>query len=113
MEIVRLILLITHFVGLAAIIGGYIIQLPRKGSINFASMLTGSIVQLVSGIGLIAARKLEGLDVIDAKMFVKLGITLVVLAAVLIGRRSKKQRPWFHAAGGLAIANVAVAVLWS
>jgi hypothetical protein len=117
MDVVRLILLIAHFVGLAAIVGGYIIQLPHKGPINFASMLTGSIVQIVSGVGLIAARKLEGLDVIDVKMAVKLGIALLVLVAVLVGRRvsstGAKQRPWFHIAGVLAIANIAVAVLWS
>jgi hypothetical protein len=117
-EILRLTLLVIHFIGLAAIIGSFIFQLPKRTGIDFRAMLTGTIVQLVTGAGLIAARRAESLAVIDAKMAVKLGIALLVLIAVIVGmRRSKRAdasvRPWFLAAGVLAIADVVVATVWS
>jgi hypothetical protein len=112
LEILRLALLVTHFIGLAAIIGSFIFQLPKRSGFDFRSMFIGSIVQLASGIGLIAVRKIEGLDVIDEKMLVKLILAVVVLLAVILGRRGSASRPLFLIAGVVAIANVVVATVW-
>ena len=112
LEILRLALLVTHFIGLAAIIGSFIFQLPRGTVLNFRAMLLGSIVQLVTGVGLIATRKLTDLPVIDEKMGVKLAIAILVLVAVIIGQR-RKSRPLFLTAGIAAIANVVVATVWT
>lgn len=119
LEITRLVLLVFHFVGLAAIIGPYLLQLRKRTGLEFRTMLTGAIMQVVSGVGLIATRKLQDLPVIDEKMGVKLAIALVVLGALIVatvlkGRgRESASRPWFHSAGGLAVVNVVVAVVWS
>ena len=123
LEVIRLILLIVHLVGLAAIIGPYILQNRRRSGFEFQPMLVGSIVQVVSGVLLIAVRKTEELSVIDAKMGVKLAIALLVVAAAIIamvrqrrlvgaGESDSPVRPLLHAIGILAIANVIVAVIW-
>ncbi|WP_431279309.1 hypothetical protein [Leifsonia poae] len=117
-EVTRLVLLITHFVGLAAVIGPFIFQLRARTDLSFATMLVGSIVQVVSGGLLIGARRFEGLPVDDLKMAVKLAVALLVLAAVVIGmvrqrRRMGGARPFLLTAGWLAIANVGVAVVWT
>ena len=54
LELTRLVLLVTHFVGLAAIIGAYILQMPWRTGFDFSPVLVGSIVQLVTGIAAIA-----------------------------------------------------------
>jgi hypothetical protein len=123
LDLIRLIVLIIHFIGLAAVIGPFILQRTRKEAFQFGAMLTGSIVQIVSGAALIGLRKGEGLAVSDAKMAVKLGIAVIVLALVLIGmirqRRLRARgagdgsvRPLLLTAGVAAIVNVVVAVLW-
>jgi len=122
-DLIRLIVLIIHFVGLAAIIGPFILQRSRREGFQFGAMLTGAIVQIVSGAALIGLRKGEGLAVSDAKMAVKLGIAVVVLALIVVAtirqRRLRSRdvsdastRPLLLAAGVGAIVNVAVAVLW-
>jgi hypothetical protein len=123
LDLIRLIVLIIHFIGLAAIIGPFILQRARKEGFQFGAMLTGSIVQIASGAALIGLRKGESLAVSDAKMAVKLGIAVIVLALVVIGmirqRRLRARsagdgsvRPLLIGAGIAAIVNVAVAVLW-
>lgn len=123
LEIIRLILLITHFVGLAAIIGAWILQMPWRSGFDFSPVLAGSIVQLVTGIGLIAVIELGGGDFDTAKGITKLAIALLVLALAIVGivrgRRFKRAgtsdaalRPILWAAGIAAIANVVVAVVW-
>lgn len=123
LEITRLALLVVHFVGLAAIIGAYILQMPWRSGFDFSPVLIGSIVQLVTGIALIAVNELAGTEIDRAKAFTKLAITLLVLSLALVGvirgRRLKRSeqsdaslRPVLWGAGVAAIANVAVAVFW-
>jgi len=113
LEILRLALLVTHIVGLSAIIGSFILQMPHRTGLDFSAMLVGSIVQLASGFALIAVRKVTDLPVIDEKMGVKLVLAVLVLVAVLVGRRGGgRSRALFFAAGVTAIVNVVVAVFW-
>ena len=123
LDLIRLIVLIIHFIGLAAIIGPFILQRVRKEGFQFGAMLTGSIVQIVSGAALIGLRKGEGLAISDPKMAVKLGIAVIVLALVLIGMIRQRRlraggagdgsvRLLLLSAGVAAIVNVVVAVLW-
>jgi hypothetical protein len=123
LEIVRLVLLVIHLVGLAAIVGPFILQRSRKSGFEFAPMLVGSIAQLLSGAALIGVRKAEELAVIEPKMAVKLGIAVVVLIVVLVavvrqrrirqaGGSDARLRPLLVLAGLLAIADIVVAVFW-
>ncbi|KAA9143534.1 hypothetical protein F6B41_25530 [Microbacterium lushaniae] len=119
MEILRYAMLVAHFVGLAAVVGGYIFQLRAPGSLRLAPMLTGAIVQLVTGVLLVFSRIRLDLDVNEAKIAVKLGLAVLVLLAVIGASAAQRRdlrfptRVLFHAAGVLAIGNVVVAVVWS
>ncbi|AUS77043.1 hypothetical protein C1701_00260 [Actinoalloteichus sp. AHMU CJ021] len=121
LEITRLALLVAHFLGLAALIGPFLLQLRSREAFRLRLMLTGAIVQVVTGNALIAARRLQGLDVDEVKVIVKLGIALVALGALvaaLIARRRRgadtaSVRQLFHAAGGLGVTDVIVAVVWT
>ena len=116
LEITRLILLALHILGLAAIIGAFFVQMRKKSDFVLAPMLAGAIVQVVTGVLLVAVRQADDLPVNNIKIGVKLLIALVVLAAAIIAvvqqRRGKNARPWFHITGGAAVVNVLVAVLW-
>jgi hypothetical protein len=124
LEIVRTVLLIVHFVGTAAIVGSFILQMPWRERFDFSPMLVGSIVQLVTGCALVAVRQIADLPVIEVKMVVKLGIALVVLGLVVAmmvrqrrlragGTSDAVLRPMMYVAGFTAIANIAVAAAWT
>ncbi|QSB13125.1 hypothetical protein JQS43_15925 [Natronosporangium hydrolyticum] len=113
METLRYILLITHFLGLAALIGGCLVQLGAPALRRAATtMLAGALVQLATGFGLTASREIQHLPVDSAKIAVKLGLAVLVLVAVILHRRRPDHRSWPVAVGLLTTANVAVAVAW-
>ena len=116
LEVTRLILLALHIFGLAAIIGAFFVQMRKKSDFVLGPMLAGAIVQVVTGVLLVAVRQADDLPVNNIKIAVKLVIALVVLAAAIVAvvqqRRGGNPRPWFHITGGLATINVLVAVFW-
>lgn len=123
-ELARLTLLVVHFCGLAAIIGPFFAQLTRTHGFHFRTMLAGSIVQLASGVLLVAARHAADLPVAGAKIGVKLAVALAILVGAVVavawqrrlarrGRSDRALRPLLYAVGIAAIGNVAVAVLWT
>jgi hypothetical protein len=108
--------LVTHLLGLAAIIGGYAASPKRVSEV----LVWGARAQIVTGLVLFAmAEEIHSLnkDVIMAKMIVKLVIAVAVAGFAEIARADAKRDkmiPWMpHAAGWLAIVNVCVAVLWN
>ena len=120
MEIVRLLLVVLHVLGLSLIIGPFLFQVGRKTGLDTRLMRFGAIAQLVTGVLLVGIRQAADLPVDNVKIAVKLVVTVLVLVAVwMVGRKQKADRaskaalPWFHAAGALAIVNVFVAVLWT
>lgn len=116
LEIIRLVLLTAHILGLAAIVGAFFVQMRAKEGFATGVMLTGAIAQVVTGLALVGVREVSDLEVNNVKIAVKLGLAIVVLGAAIVAhvqrRRGGKVKPAFHTAGGLAIANVLVAVLW-
>jgi hypothetical protein len=123
LETVRLILLAAHVMGLAAVIGPFFFQAHRRSGFQLGTMLTGAVVQLVTGAALVAVRRAEDLAVIGSKIGVKSGIALLVaavlIAAVIVKRRRAAAgaddaavRPFVIAAGVAAMLNVVVAIFW-
>src|SRR4051794_28375163 len=113
-EPLRLTLLFLHLIGFALLLGGSIAQyVSGKLRINPA-MLWGSIVQVVTGLGLAAPLRGGGdREPPTAKRGVKLVIGLMIFAMVLFSRkRSEVNRGHFLAWAGLTLANAAVAVFW-
>ena len=127
MELARDISLILHFIGLAMVVGPFLIQLRAHSGLAFSWILTGASVQLLTGIALtgLAEMRLAGNDELSldhTKIAVKLVLSLVIFVVVLLGYlRQKKMKntstertllPLVHTAGALALANIVIAVVW-
>ncbi len=114
-EIVYDVVVVLHFLGLASLIGGWLVQLRSTGERRILpAMLHGALTQLVTGIVIVGL----GEAVLDltydyAKIAVKLVLTMVIVILAWVNRR-KQVIPdgLFLAIGGIAITNVALAVLW-
>jgi hypothetical protein len=121
MESLRLVLLFLHFVGLAAMLGGWLAQLSAGSRLVGGGMLHGALLQLVTGVGLVGV--LQALHSDDpgewgepnnAKYAVKLVLLLAALVLLWRNRRRDPVPPggWW-VIGLLALANLAVAVFWT
>ncbi|MGY0499716.1 hypothetical protein ACWZHB_14625 [Nocardia sp. FBN12] len=116
MEFVYDLVVVTHLLGMAAVVGGYVASRPVVSEL----MVWGARAQLITGV--ILAGLASGVDSLDkdpdtTKLAVKLVISVAVAAFAEMGRgdaKRGKQIDWMtDAAGGLAIVNVGVAVLWT
>lgn len=116
MDILHSILLAGHILGLALIIGAFFVQMKRKQDFVLWPVLTGAIVQVVTGLALVGVAMAGGHDINHIKIGVKGVIAIIVLgaaiAAYVVQKRGGKVQPFFHTAGGLAVVNVLVATLW-
>jgi hypothetical protein len=107
---------VLHFLGLASLVGGFLVQMrATERGINNA-MFHGALTQLVTGIILVGMRESDLLDEareLDmTKIGIKLVIALIVFVVALLGRRrpAGEQQVYWALAGGLAILNVIIAV---
>ncbi len=84
MDVVYKVLVVLHFLGLASLIGGWLVQLRAVGERYVsAAMLYGVLTQLVTGVLLVGLA--EGIDSLDRPVDrTKIGVKLVVTAR---GRR--------------------------
>jgi len=117
MDLVYNLLVVLHLLGMAAVVGGWIAV--RTGRTVTAPILWGARAQLVTGlalVGIASAIKDDEHTVDNTKIAVKLVIALVVLVAAEIGaaraRRGQDTGRLLDVAGGAAVVNVLVAVLW-
>jgi hypothetical protein len=117
MEFVYNLFLVLHFLGLASLIGGWLVQMRSPGErfINPA-MLHGAATQLVTGLILVGLA--EGADSLDrdidnAKIGVKLLVVLVIGVLAWINRKRPTVPDGLYLlVGVLSIANVIIAVYW-
>ncbi|MEV0685808.1 hypothetical protein AB0I35_18280 [Nocardia sp. NPDC050378] len=116
MNFVYDLVVVTHLLGMAAVVGGYVASRPVVSEL----MVWGARAQLVTGV--ILAGLASGVESLDkepdtTKLAVKLVISIAVAGFAEVGRadaKRGKQVGWMtDAAGGLAIVNVLVAVLWN
>jgi Na+-driven multidrug efflux pump len=117
MDILRVILLILHFVGLSMLLGGFLIQLKPiaqgKGKV-LRPMIDGALTQLVTGLLLVATIQMGDLFELDNwKLLVKLVIATVIVLLVFLFRKKDPAPSWvLWLIGGLTLANVVIAVAW-
>lgn len=115
-------LIVIHLLGLAAVIGPYIVQARARSSIDFRTILAGSVTQLASGLVLVGLSPIVS-DLGGAFVASRLVLSIVVVCAVFIAhdRQVRAHRrnavdpivPFALLAGGIgALANLAVTVLW-
>ena len=117
MEIVYNLLLVLHFLGLASLIGGWLVQMRARGErVVNPAMVHGALTQVVTGVLLVGlAESVDELetDIDNAKIGVKLVVALVVLGLTWVNRRKARIPDGLHyGIGGLAVLNVVVAVFW-
>jgi hypothetical protein len=115
-DIIYKLILVLHFVGLAMVLGGFFSQMGAKPPLVTHWLRDGALTQLITGFALVGlAPNLEGGEPFDnAAVGTKLLITVIVTALALFGMRQEpeKQKPYWAAAGALAIVNILVAVFW-
>ncbi|NED99655.1 hypothetical protein [Phytoactinopolyspora halotolerans] len=111
-------LVVLHFLGLASLIGGALVQMRTAGGervINMA-MLHGALTQVVSGLLLVAMQEMaDSLDIDPnhGRIGVKLVVALVVTVLAWINRsRSSIPDGLYYLIFGLSVGNVIVAVFW-
>lgn len=120
MEILRGLLLILHFVGLAALFGVWFSQLKPAiaGQARILpGMLHGAYTALATGLGLVLIAELRakelGFEVNHMKVGIKLVVLIVILVLLLMNRKREPISPAVHwAIGLLTLANICIAVLW-
>ena len=116
-EIIRIILVILHFVGLASLLGGFLVQTKAisagQGKV-VAAMVHGSLTMLVTGLLLIGTIEMGDIyDVDNIKIAVKLVVAIAITALVFVFRKKDPTPSWaLWTIGGLTLLNVILAVAW-
>ena len=116
MQFLYNLILVLHFVGLASLLGGVIVQVasPEKG-VNRA-MLDGALLQIVTGVimvGISESGSLEGDKLNMTKISVKLAIVIVIAVLAFLGRKkTPPQVGLWGITGALTLASVVIAVFW-
>ena len=119
LEIVRNSLLVLHFVGMAALLGGFISQFRSRERKIQSGMLHGAYLALITGIALVGIRyplNDQNPDYAlpdNAKIFVKL-LLLVVIVLLALSSRKKQDvdsGSWLGI-GLLSFTNIVIAVFW-
>ena len=117
MEFLRSLLLVLHFIGLAAVLGGVMAQISslRAGKASITpAIMHGTWLQLITGLALVGVIEAGDLDEVNnAKIGVKLVVLIVIAVLALINRK----KPQVGAApivaiGALTLLNIIVAVFW-
>jgi hypothetical protein len=113
-EIVYDLVVVLHFLGLASLVGGWLVQLRSAERQVNPAMLHGALTQLVTGLALVGIGEASLDEQFDyAKITTKLVIVLVITLLVWVNRRKASIPTGLYLlVGGLSIANVAIAVLW-
>jgi hypothetical protein len=117
MDILRQILFVLHLVGLAALLGGALVQVRafRNGTARvIPAIMYGAWLQLVTGIalaGIIATSPGNHLD--NIKIAVKLGVLIAITVIAFVNRRKTAPSEWVvPTIGALTLVNVVIAVFW-
>jgi hypothetical protein len=119
MAIVATILVILHFIGLSYLLGSFLVEIKdviRGQGRVMRGMLDGALLQLITGIALVgiySAGLVEGEEVNNSKVAVKLSVAIVVYVLALVFRKRVPAPSWaLWAIGGLTLTNVIIAVSW-
>lgn len=118
MELLKESLVVVHLAGMSVLVGAFILYMKRKSDFPFTAMMWAAIVQLLTGTLLVGLNYALDEAVDNGKIGVKMLLVLGALIAAIIGRARQakgesKLQPFFHTAGGLAVINLVIAVLWN
>ena len=113
MEFLEQTLVVLHFIGLASLLGGFLVQIKTTPRVVNSAMVHGIITQLVTGVVLVGLAEADDAAVDHAKVGVKLAVAVVVAVLVFANRRREvlNTAAW-GLIGGLTILNIVIAVFW-
>lgn len=108
---------LVHLVGMAILVGSFILKMRAKSDYPFTLMIWGASIQLVTGTILVGLTYMSGDEPDNLKITVKALLATGALVAAILGSKRQKKgeaklQPFFHAAGGLAFISLIIAVLW-
>ncbi len=113
------IFVLIHLTGMAILVGAFILNMRAKENFPFKLMVIGAAIQLATGtilVGLAYMGDDGGPD--NLKITIKSLLATGALIAAIIGNKrqnkgEKNLQPFFHTAGGFAVINLVIAVLWN
>lgn len=111
------VLLVLHFIGLASLLGGFIVQMKSTEKGVNPAMWHGALTQVITGFlmyGMLEAKLLGDDEPSNpAKFGTKLVIAIIIAVLAFIGRkRPLPQVGLWGAIGALTLVNVLIAVFW-
>jgi hypothetical protein len=117
MDILEHTLLVLHFVGLASLLGGVLVQIKsfKSGTARIVpAIMHGAWLQLITGAALMAVISIgtdEHLD--NVKFGIKLLVLIVITVLAFINRKKEKVAAWLvPTIGALTLVNIIIAVFW-
>ena len=116
MELVRNVLLVLHFAGMA----GILVSLIASRTKLSPGLIHSALLALVAGIALVGARYgLNGQDpekwetVDNAKITIKFLFVLIILVIAFVNRKKERLSPVVvPLIGALTVANIVIAYVW-
>lgn len=105
-------ILVLHFLGLASLIGGFLVQIKTKPRSVNTAMAHGILLQLITGILLVGmGYAVYGSGPNNIKIAIKLLVAIVVAIVIFANRKKPAISDGTWATiGGLSILNVFIAV---
>lgn len=114
MDFLRDLLLFLHLIGMAAVVGGALVQIASPPRRITPMILHGGLTQVVTGVLLVGVLEADDAEVDHAKIGVKLVVALVIVALAWIYRaREEVSDLIYFGILGLGLANVGIAVFWT
>jgi uncharacterized membrane protein len=114
MEFVYNVLLVLHFIGLALLLGAFLVQLRDPDKTVTRWMFDGALTQLVTGIamvGIASGGALTGEKPNDTVVGIKLLVVVIITVLAFIGRKKPAPQVALWATIGLlTLVNICVAV---
>lgn len=114
-------LVVLHFIGLAALLGGFLTQMKSMGkgqAVIVPAMVHGAWTMLITGLLLVGVREwMAVMEWDDPLNHMKIGVKLLVVTLILImvlyyKKKQTVSAKMFGAIGLLTILNVVLAVFW-
>jgi F0F1-type ATP synthase membrane subunit c/vacuolar-type H+-ATPase subunit K len=114
MDTLQLVLLFLHILGVAALIGGLLVQMGAGEKVVNSAMRDGAGTAFVVGLLLVGVLEAGDGDVNHAKIGAKLVVGLVILGLVMANlRKPRIPDGLFYGLVALSVLNVALAIFWS